>query len=748
MSVSYTDARQPTSSFPVTNGTVPVGTSEVDDDKQTTRAYFTFDLSDFSSKRIIKALGTTGESTVNDCEKPRELELWRTDPVTTAPSWETAPTAREKIADLTGPAHCPARYLELLLTETIQQAVADGQDRITFMVRIAEDYERNKHYGRQLNGFALSIAANTPPDVPSKLTISGFPCADDMFIGTRTPYFTAQVTDADAVPGIAEPVKATFAWWPVDRPNERTEWTSSEKSAGSIFRYDIYAGLMEHGTTYAFAVRAADRDDTSAWSPECRFTIDTVSPPSPTVTSTDYPSDRVWPGHGGPGIPGEFTFSANGGDDVKGYYYGESGLTNYVAADSLGASVTVSYAPDADGPRWLYVASVDRAGNRSPQTRYDFIVRSTRPTVTDHDPGAGFGQPRRLMFAPGMENVVEYTYRLNNEPEQTVSAGPDGTAQVTITPNQAGVNELRVRSRTSDNLPSGEARYYFYLSTLPTISSEQYPFGFSFGAPVGTPGTFVFRPGMEGVVEYVWKVNAEPEQTVAAAPDGTASVTYTPTTTGLHTIEVYSRTSDGAVSETASEIFWPTSHAPSVESTSYPQYAENGGPGVTGQFTLRPARDGVTGYVYSFDNEEETVTAGADGVATISWTPKTYPAGGWVRLTVRSVSGEIVSDATEYAFRIKPLAPIVASDDYPPHGGGGPGIPGEFTLTAQMPGSTEFVYRYRGEEQTVPVGPDGTATITLTPGWDGGQYLYVHSRGPGGLVSGEDYYYFYVLYQP
>ncbi|HEX5543747.1 MAG TPA: hypothetical protein VFX60_19690 [Micromonospora sp.] len=748
MSVSYTDAHQPTMAFPVTNGTVPVGTSEVDGGKQTARAYFTFDLSDFSSKRIIRALGITGESAVNDCERPRELELWRTDPVTTAPSWETAPTVREKIADLTGPAHCPARYLELLLTETIQQAVADGQDRLTIMVRIAEDHERNKHYGRQIDGFALSIAANTPPDVPSKLAISSFACTDDMFIGTTTPYFTAELTDPDAASGDAEPVKATFAWWPVDRPAERTEWTSSAKSAGSIFRYDIYAGLMEHGTTYAFAVRAADQHDTSEWSPECRFTIDTAGPPAPTVSSTDYPSGQQWPGYGGPGIPGQFTFSANGGDDVTGYYYGPSGLTNYVAADSLGASVTVSYTPDSVGRTSLYVQSVDRAGNRSAQTRYEFWVRSTAPEVVDANPDAGFGQPRRLTFTPGMENVVEYTYRLNDDPEQTVSAGSDGTAQVTITPNQAGVNELRVGSRTSDNLPSGEARYYFYLATLPTISSEQYPLDGGRGAPVGTPGTFVFHPGMAGVVEYVWSVNSGPEQTVAAAADGTASVTYTPTEATSYTIEVYSRTSDGTVSETASERFRPTSHAPSIESTSYPQYAESGGPGVTGQFTFRPARDGVTGYVYSFGDEEETVTVGTDGVAIINWTPKTYPASGWVQLIVRSASGEIVSDATEYSFRIKPLAPIVTSDDYPPHGGGGPGIPGEFTLTAQMPGSTEFVYRYLGEEQTVSVGPDGTATITLTPAWDGSHYLYVHSRGPDGLTSGEHFYYFYVSSQP
>lgn len=56
-----------------------------------------------SGQRVVSARAITGETKVNDCDKPREIELWRTDPPASAPTWNTAPTAREKVADVAYP---------------------------------------------------------------------------------------------------------------------------------------------------------------------------------------------------------------------------------------------------------------------------------------------------------------------------------------------------------------------------------------------------------------------------------------------------------------------------------------------------------------------------------------------------------------------------------------------------------------------------------------------------------------------
>ncbi|MEU4779054.1 hypothetical protein [Micromonospora sp. NPDC023633] len=551
---SWTDARQPSTAFPETDGTVPVGTWESGDDRHISRAYFTYNLSPFQGKHIIRALGLSEETAVNDCSKPREIELWRTDVPTSAPTWETSPAVREKIADIAPTAPCRGQ-LEVPLTEAVRQAVEAGQTSITFMTRIAGDHEEKLPYGRWIRELGISIEANTPPDVPTDLGVNGLPCADELHIGTTTPYLAAKVTDADAAPSNAEPVTATFAWWPVTDPTRRTESTSPAKAAGSSFSYNVAAGQMVDGT-YAFAVRATDRTgDTSAWSAECRFTVDSTSPAQPTVSSTDYPADDGW--YGGPGIPGQFTFSAGGDTDTVKFRYVLAGQpTIEVPVDAPGGSATVTITPDRDGPRTLTVEAVDRAGNRSPATSYVFRVRTTSPTITDGNPTAGYGQPRTLTFSPRMENVVEYTYRLNDGPEQTVAAVADGTATVTITPTRPGYNDVYVRSRTAGDLPSGEGTYRFYLATKPTVSSVEYPINKFQGAVAGTPGTFVLQAGMPGVAEFVYSFDGQPAQTVAAGADGSASVGYTPTTAGIHRITVHTRTGDGIVSETFSGTFY------------------------------------------------------------------------------------------------------------------------------------------------------------------------------------------------
>ncbi|MEU2665618.1 hypothetical protein [Micromonospora sp. NPDC007220] len=551
---SWTDAHQPSTATVETDGTVPVGTWKSGDDKHTSRAYFTYNLAPFQGKHIIRALGVTEETAVNDCSKPREIELWRTDVPTSAPTWETSPAVREKVADIAPSAPCQGQ-LEVLLTEAVRQAVEAGQTSITFMTRIAGHHESKLPYGRWIRELGISIEANTPPDVPTELGINGYPYACELQIGTTTPYLAAKVTDPDAAPSNTEPVTATFAWWPVDDPTMRTEWTSPAKAAGSIFRYDVPAGQMADGR-YAFAVRATDGvGNASAWSAECRFTVDTTSPTPPTVSSTDYPADDGW--YGGPGIPGQFTFSAGGDTDTVKFRYSLSGQpTTEVAADAPGGSAAVTIAPDRDGPRTLTVEAMDLAGNRSPATSYVFRVRTTSPTITDANPTAGYGQPRTLTFAPRMEDVVEYTYRLDDGPEQTVPAAADGTATVTITPAKPGYTTVYVRSRTAGDLPSGEGSYRFHLATKPTVSSVEYPINKFQGAVAGTPGTFVFEAGMPGVTEFVYSLDGRPAETVAAGADGSASVAYTPMTAGIRRVTVYTRTGDGTVSETFSGTFY------------------------------------------------------------------------------------------------------------------------------------------------------------------------------------------------
>ncbi|WP_433345063.1 hypothetical protein [Micromonospora sp. CA-111912] len=744
-SVSYTDARQPTLAFPTTAADVPVGTWQADGVKHTSRAYFTFDLTPYRGKEVITAQVVTGESAVTDCDRPRKLELWRTDTPAAAPTWNTAPAVREKVGDVGPTAPCPASYLEMGATEVFRQAVADGRDSLTLMARIAGDHEENKHFGRRVKKPGASLLANGAPDVPSKLIVAGRACTDGLLIGTTTPILTAEVTDPDKLePYAGDQVRATFAWWPVDRPAERTEWTSSGWYAPALIQYTVPSGLLVDGGTYAFVVRAADEHAASGWSPECRFTVDTVRPPAPTVVSTDYPADSGFPGHGGPGIAGDFTFSS-AADDIAGFWYGRSGLTTYAAAGP-GGTATVSYTPDRYGPSWLNVQAVDRTGNRSTQTRYEFTVRNTAPTVTDGDPDAWLGQPREFTFAPNMTDVVEYVWSLNNGTQQTVAADAAGTATVTVTPTLVH-NTVHVRSRTRDGVLSGDAGYTFSVRTAPFVTSEQWTFDGMPGAPAGTEGSFTFKPAMADVTEYVYAFDYGDPRTVQADADGSATISYTPANAGHHTIEVFSRTSAGVQSASVGLAFYPASIAPTVASEVYPRNTTGGGPGVPGTFTFAPHSSvtGVTSYVYQFRGEpERTVAANADGTASVEWTPSAYDNeyGGWTELRVRArTAAGVTTDAQYYSFRVDPQSPLVTSDVFGWQGGAVVGQTGEFVFTAQLPGTTEFVYSFDdGAESTVAAGADGTARVSWAADSPYGHSLTVRSRTAAGVVSGPAYY--------
>ncbi|QKV77715.1 hypothetical protein HUT10_31030 [Amycolatopsis sp. Hca4] len=264
----------------------------------------------------------------------------------------------------------------------------------------------------------------------------------------------------------------------------------------------------------------------------------------PTVTSAEYPDDNAW--HPGAGVPGSFTFSADGDDSVVGFYWGNTDpAATFVAADHPGGSATVSYTPQASGPDDLYVASVDSEGNRSPQHVHHFYVQSTEPLITG--PGeTGVGVPAEFRFSPGMADVVSYTYRIDNGPETTVAAAADGTVTANIVTATRGSHRLDVWSTTGAGLTSGIAGKVYRASDAPLVASTDYPENVASGGP-GVAGVFTLTPRTPGVVEYVYYLYEDWDNptVVPAGPDGRASFTFTPDASGFYPIQVYSRTADG-----------------------------------------------------------------------------------------------------------------------------------------------------------------------------------------------------------
>jgi hypothetical protein len=176
-----------------------------------------------------------------------------------------------------------------------------------------------------------------------------------------------------------------------------------------------------------------------------------------------------------------------------------------------------------------------------------------------------------------------------------------------------------------------------------------------------------------------------------------------------------------------------------------------GGPGVTGEFTFSPnGSTDVVRYSYNFENGQSTgqVDAGADGTATVSYTPSNSgPHGVYVNAYDRAGAFSVA----HYSFTVRETRPTVTSAQYPPQGGpdGGVGVPGAFTFSSPLPDIASYRYRLdNGTTQQVAAGADGKATVTITPQTGGDHVLYVRSVDAAGVESPNREYRFLVDTSP
>ncbi|GAA2140968.1 hypothetical protein GCM10009760_24680 [Kitasatospora kazusensis] len=579
VSLAYTDVRTPATSYPQPTGDLPLG-SWLDGQGATheSRVYASFDLAGFAAKDTAKHVVTAsflfGESSAASYVQ-RSVEVWQTATPTAPVTWRRAPAEKQLLGTVVTTAAGPASYLHLDLTSAAAAAAASGRHTLSVELRLPDADEKNTALGRRLNpGMTLYASSNTPPGAPTELFSQAYACAAKApypYLPSLTPPLTAMLHDTD--PG-DQYLTGHYAVWPVEHPEQRTEFTQDSMLRDYGRSANVPTGLLADGGTYAWQVRGGDGTDLSAWSKPCTFHVDTTLPSAaPVVTSANYPVDRTTPG----GVPGQFTLGANGVPDVAGYQFSWSQdfpvlgwstdpngvpqrtdpytLPGFVRASRLGGPVKLTLTPPDQGPQTLYVRSLDRAFNPSPATSYRFFVPNTMPAVTGLPAAPRLGTPFTLHLAPnaGLPSVDSYTVQLNNDTPQTVTAAPDGTASVTLTLAYAGGNTITVRSHSPNGWTSSSNRLFAFVDTAPGVTSDIYPedTGTTVNAGgVGVTGVFSFAPKVPNVVSYTYSFDFGNETTVAAGTDGTAQASWAPDASGQHTLSVYATDRDGKTYDT------------------------------------------------------------------------------------------------------------------------------------------------------------------------------------------------------
>ncbi|MBM2618262.1 hypothetical protein JIG36_22130 [Actinoplanes sp. LDG1-06] len=578
----WTDSAKPGKAFPAAGQQdFPLGTwTDEAGVTRTSRVYATFDLSAYEGAKLSGGTVYVQENTRADCTK-RSIEIWRTKPVSAAPTWNKAPAELTRLDGIQTAGVCARTTIGFDVSAGIAEAAAAKQRLVTFELRVPAEHEADPSYAKTLYWYydiKLNLSYNHAPKVDNAhLYNAGFPCTQ------LKPYpvvsgfagrLQALVTDVDADAGTADGERLTgeFALWPVGSPDDRSVYTDSNARSGFVANANVPVTTLVQGKSYGWQARVSDGTETSAWSKKCFFTYDGNAPSAPDVTSTTHR-----PNEWGPvGVDPTFVFDGHKDKDIAGFQYswtdlGVSGVCEggeylrlvchdpfteprTVRADVPGGKVTLTLNPDATGPKRLSVRSLDAAGNTSPTKVYEVLIAGNEPAVTVESGTPRWNEEVLLKLTPhdGVPAVSEYLIeREGVDGVETREADENGVAYFSFIASNPNYETITVRSRSANGFTSAPSRWWTTFAPYPEVESGVYDGTTGPSGGVGVPGSFTFFPpaGWPEVASYRYSFDGDEPTTIDAGENGRATVTWTPTTEGYHWLEVQAVKPDGTVGD-------------------------------------------------------------------------------------------------------------------------------------------------------------------------------------------------------
>ncbi|MFD8500618.1 LamG domain-containing protein [Amycolatopsis sp. NPDC059657] len=219
------------------------------------------------------------------------------------------------------------------------------------------------------------VTYNRTPYVPANLaTDQPLPapcrwCEGKPYIGADSVRLMATLSDPDG-----DMVRAQ--WRISHNGTEVASWDEPGMQASGAVHSTVVDTSGLDGKTVGWWLHSSDGVTSSGLAAGQSFAVDrTPVTQQPTVAGELYTEDGRW--HGGSEVADTFTFGSNGVGDIDHYLYGwQDPPSTRVDATSLGGPATVTLTPPGDGPRTLYVRSVDRANHESESRPYRFYVRA------------------------------------------------------------------------------------------------------------------------------------------------------------------------------------------------------------------------------------------------------------------------------------------------------------------------------------------------------------------------------------
>jgi hypothetical protein len=342
------------------------------------QAYFQYDTGFLAGKIINEAsLDTTVVYSPNCSAKTHRLHL-ANGQISPQTSWNVRPSSLW-FKEFTAPgAYNPGGCGEF---KTVGIGVADMINTggmTTFFMTAANGGDQIAWRKYDPGATKVVVKYNQYPYAPSDLaTDPPLPapckwCGGARYFADDSIRLIARLSDPDQ-----DMVESQWDIWR-DGVLERRGFGNGFQSSGAFHDTTVDLRALRDGTGVDWVVRAGDGQVAG---PEKHgigpFYVDRVGftdQQVPNVSAQLYQQDNRW--HGGTEVPDTFTFNANNVADVDHYLYGWQDPPNTsVDAQSLGGPASVRLTPPGDGPRELFVQSVDRGGHRSKSQIYRFYVR-------------------------------------------------------------------------------------------------------------------------------------------------------------------------------------------------------------------------------------------------------------------------------------------------------------------------------------------------------------------------------------
>ncbi|MFG2129795.1 RHS repeat-associated core domain-containing protein [Streptomyces sp. NPDC048751] len=263
----------------------------------------------------------------------------------------------------------------------------------------------------------FSITYNNPPATPSSLSISpSNAVGSTTYTSTGTPTLSSSATDANS-----DTVQLDYQI--LSGTTVKASGNTAFVTAGTAATWKPTTALADGA--YTWQVRAYDGADYSAWTTAKSFTIDTITPPAPSISCPGYPAG-TWTAAVSGGVTCTLTDTAT---DTYAYTWG---LDNDPGNWVTGTSPTITITPSA-GFHTLWARDHNNANTAGPAGNYSFGVGSAGMTAPDDQATTSTTFPLKATAPPGSTKVT-FQYRKGTSGAfTTIPAGDvtNGSSSVT-----------------------------------------------------------------------------------------------------------------------------------------------------------------------------------------------------------------------------------------------------------------------------------------------------------------------------